>query len=182
MKIELQEPYSSNYRVGYLRYDKYGRGRVDLIRTKTDRTTISYARYLMEINIGQFIPDGFEVDHIDGDCSNDNLDNIQILSRADHIKKTAIENTGRAVVELICPCCGIKFEKEKRFIHPSKKNNFCSRRCNGKFSGHKSRNLGIPISEEKISEIKRLAEDGLSGYRISKITGISANTVLKYMK
>ena len=183
MRIVLEEPYASRYRKGYLRRDSSGRGRVDLVNTSTDRTTVSYARYLVEVQMNAFIPAGYEVDHIDADCSNDDLSNLQVLTVEDHLKKSAKEREGRAYSEFICPYCGTVFHKETRNVTILQKNVFCSYSCNAKYSmANKTAKVGNPISKEKIEEIKKLASEGLTGYRISKITGISGNTVLKYMR
>lgn len=111
MRIVLEEPYASRYRKGYLRRDSSGRGRVDLVNTSTDRTTVSYARYLVEVQMNAFIPAGYEVDHIDADCSNDDLSNLQVLTVEDHLKKSAKEREGRAYSGFICPYCGTFFIK-----------------------------------------------------------------------
>ena len=184
MIIELQEPYASRYRRGYLRRSKDGRGRVDLVNTKTDRTTVSYARYLVEVDMGDFVPEGYEVDHINADCSDDRLENLQILSREDHIAKSALENEGRSYVNLSCPCCGKEFLREKRFVNPLSKNIFCSRKCNGKFNSKNNNGfLGSKvIADDVLDTIKKLTVEGLTGYRIAKMVGLSANTVRKYMK
>ena len=184
MKIELQEPYVTRYRMAYLRRDKYGRGRVDLVNTETDRTTISYARYLVEVSINDFIPEGYEVDHINADCSDDRLENLQILSREDHIAKSAREKEGRTYVSLICPCCSTEFVREKRFVNPSSKNIFCTRKCNGKFNSINNKGFvgSKVIGEDVLETIRKLAVEGLTGYKIAKVVGLSANTVRKYMK
>ena len=182
MRIILEEPYASRYRKGYLRRDSFGRGRVDLVNTSTDRTTVAYARYLLEVKSGEFIPAGYEVDHIDADCSNDSLENLQILTKEEHLVKSAREREGRTYTSLTCPHCGVEFERESRSVGVSK-NIFCSRSCNAKYSiVNKIAKVGNSIPEEKREEIKRLALEGLTGYRISKITGISGNTVMKYIR
>lgn len=184
MRIELREPYAGRYRRAYLRRDKDGRGRVDLFNTKTDRTTISYARYLVEVSINDFIPEGYEVDHINADCSDDRLENLQVLSREEHIAKSARENEGRTYVTLICPCCNGEFVREKRFLNPSSKNIFCTRKCNGKFNFANNKDFvgNKSIREDVLGTIRKLAVEGLTGYKIAKVVGLSANTVRKYMK
>lgn len=113
MRIVLEEPYASRYRKGYLRRDSSGRGRVDLVNTSTDRTTVAYARYLLEISMGDFIPAGYEVAHIDTDCSNDDLSNLQILTVEEHLKKSAKEREGRTYTEFTCPSA-VRYFKEKQ--------------------------------------------------------------------
>lgn len=131
MKIELQEPLKSKWKHGYLRESSVdGRKRVDLFNTNDDRTTISYAKYLMIIHLGHEIPDGYEVDHIDEDNTNDVITNLQLLTEEEHrLKNSNRFKTGRTIVKLTCPVCGTEFEREKRQVKVA--NPKCSRRCNG---------------------------------------------------
>lgn len=135
MKIELEEPFKSLWKSGYLRQSKTdNRRRVDLFNSNGDRTTISYAKYLVCISRGSMLPEGYEVDHRDKDCCNDALDNLQVLSVEKHKEKTAKENTtGRTMVKLVCPSCGKDFQREKRNIKPSTTPK-CSRKCNAEYN------------------------------------------------
>lgn len=135
MKIELEEPFKSLWRKGYLRQcKKTGRRRVDLKNSKIERTTISYARYLKCVELGYIISQEFEVDHVSRDCSDDSKGNLQILSIQDHLEKTKKElKTGRSILELICPYCGINFQREIRNIKPNSLPK-CSRRCNALYN------------------------------------------------
>lgn len=135
MRIVLNKPYSDDWRLGYLRASPDGRKRVDLFNSNSDRTTVSYARYLMACREGRYLTEDEEVDHKDTDPTNDRLDNLQILSTKEHRLKTAKENTGRSIVTLSCCNCGTLFDRELRLIKfkPSQVNHFCSRSCNGKF-------------------------------------------------
>lgn len=128
MQIELSEPFKSLYRKGYLRESLDGRRRVDLYNSSTDRTTVSYARYLLSVKYGRVLSSEEEADHVDTDSLNDELENLQVLTKADHVNKTALENFGKQFVSLVCPQCGITFSREKRFIRTE--NPKCSRRCN----------------------------------------------------
>ena len=49
MKIELQEPFKNKWKRAYLRVGNQGRQILDLVNTEQDRTTISYARYLLSL-------------------------------------------------------------------------------------------------------------------------------------
>lgn len=131
MKIKLEEPFKSKWKFGYLRESKIdGRKRVDLFNSNSDRTTISYARYMMTVHLGSEIPEGYEVDHIDEDNTNDVLNNLQLLTEEEHrMKNSKRQKTGRNVVTLICPVCGIEFYRERRHVKVA--NPKCSRRCNG---------------------------------------------------
>lgn len=170
------------WRRAYLRYDKDGRKRVDLVNTGKDRTTISYAKYVYTVHTGDFVPEGMTVDHINEDKTDDRPDNLQLLTLSDNSKKWVkhYRDTVMVTHPLVCPQCGTSFtlSTSEYSARRGNKNIFCSRSCNGKYYpkpyGQKS--------EEEIREILDLHGQGLSAYRISKITGITANTVLKYIK
>ena len=137
MKIELEYPFVNDWRLGYLRTSRDGRKRVDLYNSDTDRTTISYSRYLMSCHIGRYLNEDEEVDHIDRNKANDDISNLQILSIEDHRKKSTLEaTTGRTMVSVTCSYCGRSFEKEKRNVKYA--NSFCNRSCAGKYNGFKS--------------------------------------------
>ena len=137
MKINLEYPFTYEFRDGYVRVCSDGRKRIDLVRYDGTRTTLSYSIYLMGTVIGYEITPSYEVDHIDRNCSNDDIDNLQILSVKDHSAKTSLENsTGRTTVKLTCPVCGCDFEREKRHVRVDKPK--CSRSCNAKYSRNNS--------------------------------------------
>lgn len=58
------------------------------------RTTISYARYLMSVKEGRVLEEYEEVDHIDNDKTNDEISNLQILTRSENVRK---ENATRGL-------------------------------------------------------------------------------------
>ena len=97
---------------------------------KAERTTLSHARYLMCVKEGRWLSPEEQVDHVDDDKLNDSLDNLQILSRAENIKK----GKKRTMVKLSCAECGEGFERRKGADPKAKgyKQAFCSRRCLGK--------------------------------------------------
>jgi hypothetical protein ORF064 len=98
------------------------------------RTTISYARYLMSVKEGRVLEEYEEVDHIDNDKTNDEISNLQILTRSENVRK---ENATRGLkmAVLRCPYCGKIFIRERRQTHIAKggKRTFCSRTCNYSF-------------------------------------------------
>lgn len=80
LKPRIYGPYS----------DSVGRRRCVLVYPDNFKTTIAYARYLWLMFKGA-IPDGYEVDHIDNDFTNDTLENYQLLNKIDNIKKSSKE-------------------------------------------------------------------------------------------
>lgn len=127
MKIHLQSPFSKDWKVGYLVLNTENRQMVCLYNSQSDRTTISYARYLMSIKLDRYLSIDEHVDHIDEDKTNDNIDNLQILSPKENHNKSL--KTGETFIGFICPVCKIDFKLSKRQSH--KINPCCSRKCGG---------------------------------------------------
>ena len=100
------------------------------------RKTISYARYLMSVKEGRILNEDEHVDHKDDDKTNDDINNLQILSlRENNIKEA--KRRGLKMVVLKCPYCGTIFEKRKRdsFLQNNRlRYNACSKHCAAKFS------------------------------------------------
>lgn len=180
--LNLSPPFKGVWKRGYLRTSKDGRKRVDLVNTNKDRTTISYARYLMCVELGYVLSEGYEVDHKNRDKTDDSLSNLEVLTVDEHREKTRIEaSTGRTNITVTCKNCGITFNREKRLVGRGELNTFCSYKCNQAYNMSEGKLvIGVPKSKEIIDEIKRLREIGKSGYRIAKDLGISRNTVMKY--
>lgn len=138
MRIELEGPYKDVYKVGYkVFHRKERRYYLQLVKIGSTKVshTIAYAKYIMSIKLGDFIPEDMEVDHIDNNKTNDNIDNLQLLSKEANVKKS--NTTGRTIVTLICPVCNKEFIREKRLTHlgsKKRKPTCCSRKCGGKAS------------------------------------------------
>ena len=181
--IKLESPFKEIWRKGYLVVNKEPRRHVVLYNSRDDRTTISYAKYLKTVDIGKFIPDGYEVDHIDSDPLNDSLENLQILTFEEHKEKTARESSAIRY-EFICKNCGTIFFKPESRISKTAKNTFCSKQCVGKYTTKQRSNVGGSqgMSEDTITKIKSLHLEGLTAYRIGKMLGISAVTAMKYIR
>ena len=87
MILELQEPFKSFWNKGYLVVNSENRRNVVLFNFEKDRTTTSYARYLMCVKNGYILSSEFEVDHIDDDKTNDDIGNLQILTQQQNAAK-----------------------------------------------------------------------------------------------
>lgn len=138
MKLELQEPFKSRWRKGYIRTSSIdGRTRVDLYNTEENRTTISFARYLISIHVGRELDEQEEVDHINNDKTDDRLDNLQLLSKEKHMLKTISTRAGRKYCSIKCPHCRSVFTRPHNYTMGCKnrgKLKFCSRSCGVSFS------------------------------------------------
>ena len=92
-------------------------------------------RVVMENHLGRLLFPEEVVHHIDGNKFNNSIENLSVLSIVEHSK---LHQTGhkRAYKQFVCPQCGKVFNKELRECHePRKYGPFCSRTCNGKFTG-----------------------------------------------
>lgn len=158
MKIELEFPYD-NY-IGYTIINREERKTL-LMKDKVtkNRKTISYARYLMSVNLGRILNPEEHVDHIDGDKTNDDINNLQILTISENNKKRNIENgTTRKMISLKCPNCNIEFTIEygKSFLQKNNKFSTCSKKCLHSFLKVKrTTDELIEIGKNQIIEIFR---------------------------
>ena len=136
MKLDIDYPYTDSFDKAYL-VNSQGRNSVCLYNSKTkQRFTTSYARYLMSVHLGRYLNEDEEVDHIDNDKSNDVIENLQILSRQNNIRKQA-SKVGKKRVRYECPVCENIFDVRKGLSHlvvKTKKSMTCSRTCGGKIS------------------------------------------------
>jgi len=94
VRIALKPPYSERWHTGYLLLNKrHDRRMVILYNNAYDRSSVNYARYLMEVKLGRYLTPEEEVDHKNDNKRDDRESNFQILSpRANRAK----ENRRRA--------------------------------------------------------------------------------------
>lgn len=178
MLIELQEPFKSSWVKGYLVNDGDGRQRVVLYNSKNNISGMTYARYLKCVELGYILPTELEVDHKDNDKSNDDPNNLQILTKSENIAKENLRYFEEEQIHYgyYCAYCENPF-----LLTPSEKSSrlaknielaFCSRRCAA--MSHSK------ITDIDIQKIKSLRSNGYSSYKIAEITGFARNTVMKY--
>lgn len=105
-----------------------GRNMVVLFKSNKDRTTMSYARYLMSTLLGRKLHRTEDVDHIDNDKTNDDIHNLQVLPHGDNIRKSHVR-----AMRIITACgrCGRRF-----FVNPNRRPfirrhrpYYCSQEC-----------------------------------------------------
>ena len=181
MKIELESPFKYKWKKAYLRTSKDLRKRVELYNSHSDRSTISYARYLLSVSLGRELLGIEEVDHIDGDRSNDDLSNLQILTKKEHSIKTTMEDRSQDYVLFTCPVCFSLFVMRSGLAASRALNPKCSRSCNGKANNNFLLKTRVLLQEEK-AKIENLYLEGKSKYFISKYLKISKRVVINYTK
>lgn len=118
----------------YTRQD--GRKIVIVVENNGKRRTVSYPKWLMEMQLGRKLDPNLEtVDHIDSNFDNNNLENLRLVPRNEH----SGDDTRRVKnLKFDCAWCDANFERSPRLIRDKAKNNkagpFCSRSCAGKYS------------------------------------------------
>lgn len=98
-----------------------------------NRTTISYPKYLMEQHLGRKLEDWETVDHINEDFTDDRIENLQILSRADNIRKSIVPEE---LINITCGWCSKITTKKAKDVRGNEKKgyliHYCDRSCAGK--------------------------------------------------
>lgn len=131
MKIDISDFYlQKGYKSVYINKNREQRMMAYLVKNDGSKTTISYAKYLYTSYYKCDVDKDCQVDHINGDKTDDRIENLQIITRQYNIKK---DHKIKEMVLLQCPICGKEFLFEKRNLksHP---NPCCSRQCGGKKS------------------------------------------------
>lgn len=99
------------------------------------RGSKSYSKWLLEQKIGRAMESWETADHIDEDKTNDDLENLQVLSLSDNVKKHHSLNPTE-MYYFFCPCCGNGASKPLRNVKGNWKKGkggpYCSRSCSGK--------------------------------------------------
>ena len=182
MLFKPEHPFS-NYDSGFEIYNKtLGRFQINLCNKDGTRRTILKSRYTLCVHLGYEPPSNIHVDHIDNDKRNDNLNNLQLLSASENIKKYSdFKRNGEPMLEqYICSHCGNTFIEDHGIANCRKKQSitgelFCSMACSVK-----SRAIKNTLSLDEQNKIKELRESGLSIKKITKLTGYGANSIMKY--
>ena len=99
----------------------------NLVKSTTDHTTMSYARYLMSVHLSRELSKDEHVDHKNDDKLDDRVENFQLLTPAQNHQKYTAANP-KKMFSLICPVCDVAFERYKRQMY-GKTNPCCSRAC-----------------------------------------------------
>lgn len=132
-------PYYDKVLGPYLRKD--GRKHIILYKSKLPkrhnrkRRTISYPKLLVEITLGRRLTDDETVDHINGDFTDDNLINLRVLPRREHVSLDVIRYKPTSKPCVRCgKLCQLSSKQISRLVSNMKRGKigpFCGRRCSG---------------------------------------------------
>lgn len=107
-------------------------------KTKGKLKTLSWPKALIEVHLNRLLEDYETADHIDEDFTNDDLNNLQVLTRAKNIIKSFNENPERYAEYLKFNCfeCNEEFlllarQYRGNQLKQNKAGPFCSRQCSG---------------------------------------------------
>jgi len=184
MRFKPEEPFEM-YDIGYEYFNNFvGRYQVALSRSdSTDNPiTMLRARYRYCVFLGYVLPSHIHVGHLDEDCTNDEVYNLQALSPTDNVKKhfNAKRNFQPMVETYICAECGNHFN-EDHGVANSRKNMsksgdlYCTAACS-----IKARAKLNTLDTEEQNRIRELRESGKTIEEVTTITGYGANTIMKY--
>lgn len=127
---------------------KDGREHV-IIRENGKNKTVSYPKYLMECHLGRFLKDDETIHHKDGNVTNNDISNLEVINRSIHISQDVIRLIEQ---QFECPICKIKFKLIGSQLSDAISNRkqgktgpFCSKSCAGKY--------GAFIQNGKINEL-----------------------------
>ena len=137
MIIQTKYPFDLNKHKVYLTRSSDGRDKCYVYENDILIYSTAYTRYIAMTEIVHgYIPEGYEVDHIDGNFNNNSLNNLQIITKEMNLLKQQYETGSfKLLTELICPVCNKRFTIEYRFYKSYinfRKYFYCSRSCSGK--------------------------------------------------
>lgn len=115
-----------------IKYGRYIRAVLPEHPNSSKRGYIALHRVLMENKLGRLLENNEVIHHINGDGQDNNIENLQVMTRSDHMKlhrSLLIKNKKWGVLtKYVCSGCGNVFERPFR-NRDQKCKHFCSSRC-----------------------------------------------------
>ena len=92
--------------MGVVKQNKDGRFRYYYKDSEGKHKLISYPRVIMENLLNRTLDDNEIIHHIDGDPSNNNISNLQVMTKEEHARLHRTEYYDK---EVVCEVCGKTF-------------------------------------------------------------------------
>lgn len=140
-----------------------GRMRIHITMNNGQHKVISYPKYLMEVHLNRYLLSSETVDHIDCNPLNNQLTNLRVLDRKEHVR---IDNKRYMPENHICPICHREFVLQgKKLQHYAQEKSriivkagpFCSKHCAGLY--------GAMIQNNRISKLPRIETQKPASYK-----------------
>lgn len=120
---------------------KDGRVRARIKRDDGTKKVVSYPRILLEMKLGKPIDPKYDVHHIDGDYTNNSLDNLELILHGVHQKKHAEKTKKYRDKMMRCCQCQKMFlwtaKRQRLFYNDLRRGRLryilCGRSCAAKF-------------------------------------------------
>lgn len=131
---------------------------------KDTQQVVSYPRVIMENYLGRKLEDYEEVHHKDGNPLNNNIDNLEVLTKEEHLQRHSKDKRKYYDKIMTCPWCGKEFlwtaNQQLRFNQNRHRNGrtysapFCSKKCVGEYGRkiQKERGYNIGSSKRKLTD------------------------------
>lgn len=112
--------------------------KVTLVNGVQRHKTISYPRYIMEEHLQRSLMPDEDIHHIDGDVSNNDLSNLRVINKSEHVRAHSTKHTYNIMMRCVfcnTPCV-IPANKMASFNADRRRGKagpFCSRKCSGRY-------------------------------------------------
>ena len=131
---------------------------------KDTQQVVSYPRVIMENYLGRKLEDYEEVHHKDENPLNNNIDNLEVLTKEEHLQRHLKDKRKYYDKIMTCPLCGndflwtanqqLKFNSNRHRNGRNSSAPFCSKECAGEYGRkiQEERGYNIGASKRKLTD------------------------------